>query len=245
MSAIYNLGQTVRIGPSDANIHGIEVRDAAGTLTIADSDQLIVTAPYGTPAEPATFAYDDGIYYADTEASAPGVWAWRWTFQIGAETVVAAGYYVVTASPTAVEQRPMFASVADLEMRLGRTLSATEVDQAIWILPSITTLIADALGRDDEWAQNYIPVPDGLRVLCAEAGARALTQLPGVGSTQEQLGSYLYSTNYRATDAQGVMLTHEEGRRARRIVYGTNSAGVEVPGVLESFIEVDGEQDAS
>lgn len=127
---------------------------------------------------------------------------------------------------------------AEIATRLGRTLTTAEEDQADLLLEQAVAAVADACGKDDDWADALDPIPVALAGIVIEATARAITAPIGVRSTQEQLGSYSHSESYNDQLAQGLQLTPAEERRARRIVFGSNSGSATLPNVLDELFDL-------
>lgn len=127
---------------------------------------------------------------------------------------------------------------AEIATRLGRPLTTAEEDQADLLLEQAVAAVADACGKDDDWSAALDPIPAALAGIVIEATARAITAPIGVRSTQEQLGSYSRSESYNDQLAQGLQLTSAEERRARRIVFGSNSGSATLQSVLDELYDL-------
>lgn len=127
---------------------------------------------------------------------------------------------------------------ADIGTRLARTLSTAETDQADLLIDQAIAAVADAAGKDDDWADALDPIPAALAGIVIEAVARAISAPIGVRSTQEQLGAYSHSESYNDQLAQGLQLTPAEERRARRIIFGSNSGSATLPSVLDDLFDL-------
>lgn len=127
---------------------------------------------------------------------------------------------------------------AEIGTRLARTLSAAEEGQADLLLEQAIAAVADAAGKDDDWADELDPIPAALAGIVIEAVARAITAPIGVRSTQEQLGAYSHSESYNDQLAQGLQLTPAEERRVRRIVFGSNTGSATLPSVLDELYDL-------
>jgi len=127
---------------------------------------------------------------------------------------------------------------ADIGTRLARTLSTAEEDQADLLLEQAVAAVADACGRDDDWAAALTPIPAALAGIVIEAVARAISAPVGVRSSQETLGTYSHSESYTDALAYGVQLTPAEERRARRIVFGSNTGSATLPNVLDELYDL-------
>ena len=109
-----------------------------GELTAPATVTLTVTAPDGTETIPTVLTTVPGTYQATVPATAAG--RWRWTWATTDPTGVDHGYFDVAGSPPPPGRTDTLATVADLEARLGRTLSDTEANRA-------QALLADASAR--------------------------------------------------------------------------------------------------
>jgi len=121
-----------------------------------------------------------------------------------------------------------FATVSDVESRLGRELTDAETDQIEWVLALVTSLIADAGGIA---AADFDPVPAYFKVLCVEKCVVALSNPTGLAAQSETLGAYSYSNTFprNAGDSIGVFLNDHELRYVRQIANNAVSASVRVP----------------
>jgi hypothetical protein len=133
-----------------------------------------------------------------------------------------------------------FTTSDDVATRLARELTAAEDAQADLLIEQATALIADAAGKDDDWALALSPVPDALAALTIEVAARAMAAPIGVRSQQETIGSYNHSESYPDQLAQGLHLTAAEERRVRRIVFGTTTASTRPGSVLDDLYDLEG-----
>ncbi|MGZ6587877.1 MAG: hypothetical protein ACXVHX_26705 [Solirubrobacteraceae bacterium] len=113
-----------------------------------------------------------------------------------------------------------FATADDVVPRLGRALTTTEQG----LLDLATSVIADAVDKDDAWAAALSPVPVALKLLCIELVFRGVTNPTGATSLHEGLGAYQHAERYSIKEEQGAFaLTDAETLRARRAVYGSNA----------------------
>jgi len=213
---IYNLGQTVRIGPS-ATTTGLELRDATGALVNATTNALTVVTPNNTVRTPVAVNPSTGIYYADTTGDQSGIWTWRWAFTVGTSTSVADGTFNVEPAPV---ERAAFATASDFQARIGRTLTAPEVVHVNALLVLASHAIAAACDKTEAWIANLVAVPLALRVTCIEAAVRAFVNPDGARARQEQLGQYGSSLTWAAATPAGVGLTDPEVLLVRRAVFG-------------------------
>lgn len=118
-----------------------------------------------------------------------------------------------------------FATTDQLRIRLRLTaLTSEQTEQAEQLLDQATGAIAAACDKDDDWADTLDPIPSALAGLCLDVAARAFNATPGLRSEQETLGAYSRSVSFPDQAAGGAQLTEAEELRARRIVYGSNTA---------------------
>lgn len=119
-----------------------------------------------------------------------------------------------------------FATADDITGRLGRSLTDAETTQVATLLELATLLIAEAAGKDQDWADALTEIPGPLRLICIEAVFRVLQNPAGAASITETLGAYSYTERHdsQAATAVGLALTEPEERRVARAVWGTNSA---------------------
>lgn len=124
----------------------------------------------------------------------------------------------------AVSRPPGFATVADIETRLGRDLTDPEIGQVSALLTLVTALIADAVGRDDDWAATLSPVPAIVKVVAIEAVVRILQNPSGATSVQEALGEYSHAERYESGGyGYGLYLSKAEELLLRRL-YATSGS---------------------
>lgn len=231
--SIYTIGQTARLdlGPVTDTESGVAY----------DPDPLTLTAyqPDGTEAHAWTYGTDpeivrDGIgeFHANVPLDEGGmwraVWAWGEDDEIGESNV-----------QLWVQDAAAFATVAQVAQRMGRTLTSAEEAQAGQLLADATSLIADAVGQDDDWAASLDPIPARLRVTCIEVAVRVLQNPLGVHSQTERLGEYQRSHTYPGTDAASLYLTADEERKCRRAVTGSLFAAVTLEGPYSGDVEDD------
>jgi hypothetical protein len=123
---------------------------------------------------------------------------------------------------------------ADIATRLARTLTTAEEEQADLLLEQAIAAVADACGKDDDWSAALTPIPAALAGIVIEVVARAISAPVGVRS--QSLGQW--SESYPDQLAQGLQLTPAEERRARRIVFGSNSGSATLPSVLDDLFDL-------
>jgi hypothetical protein len=129
-----------------------------------------------------------------------------------------------------------FATTTDIATRLTRTLTAAEDAAAGLLLEGATGLIADACGKDDDWADSLDPVPSVLRFVCIEAVSRALANPQNVASLQETLGAHSYAVRFRdLQNGGGLYLTGHEERMVRRAVFGRTTGSARVESVADEL----------
>lgn len=122
-----------------------------------------------------------------------------------------------------------FATTDDIAARLGRDLTDAETTMADLLLDGATAVIAEAAGKDDDWAESLDPVPQVLRFVAVEVVHRTLCNPQSLESASEQLGAYQHSERFRAGAAGGgLALTGTEELLVRRAVWGTTTGSVQV-----------------
>lgn len=99
------------------------------------------------------------------------------------------------------------ATIADLEVRLGATLSGKDLDRATANIADVSVLIRSTAGGID-WTLNADPVvPEDVRVVAIQAALRAFRNPDGFAG--ENIGG-AYSYTYGPGAQNGVYLTAEE-----------------------------------
>lgn len=226
--SIYTAGQAARldVGP---------ITNMAGTAIDPSPLTLTIYKPDGTQAHAFTYDTDPeivqdatGTYHADIELTTDGMWRAVWAWGTGDEAGEA-NLELWVADTVA------FATVDQVERRIGRDLTATERIQTGQLLVDATSLIADAIDRDEAWAAALDPIPARLRVTCVEACIRVLQNPRGVRSQQQALGQYSHSESFNgdtATGTSGLALTEREERACRKAVYGKGTASPRVPSIV-------------
>lgn len=123
-----------------------------------------------------------------------------------------------------------FATADNVADRLGRKLSDAENGSAEFLIDAATSLVADAVDRDEAWAEALDPVPKVLRLIVVEATCRALNNPAGLDSLQESLGDHSHTQTFRrGADAAGLLLTKPERELARRTVLGAGLTTMRTP----------------
>jgi hypothetical protein len=130
-----------------------------------------------------------------------------------------------------------FATTQDVAARLGRELTEAEDEQAEYLLDAATSVVAEALGRDDAWADALDPVPTIVLVYTVELVVRAMGNPQGAASVQETLGQYSHSVRYDPGTA-GMVLTDLETLRLRRGVNGQLSGSARLDSMIRDNEEV-------
>lgn len=114
-----------------------------------------------------------------------------------------------------------FATSQDVETRVGRDLTTAEIGQAGQLLDAATAIMAEAAGKDDEWAADLDPVPQVLKTVCIEIVARVIDNPSNLDSFRESIGAYSYSKDFRA----GYLMPTPPERDLIRRVVGTATTG--------------------
>lgn len=145
---------------------------------------------------------------------------------------------IFAGPPASFAPSATFATVDDVARRLNREFTDSEAVQVELLLALATSAIAAAADKTDDWAAALDPVPALLRLLCIEIVVRVLQNPAGAASTTETLGAYSYTERHDSPGANaGLELTEPEERRARRAVYGTNTAGVRVDTIANQLYQ--------
>lgn len=224
----YTTGQTanLNVGPITDQVTGTVYDPTPLTLTVTPPTGAASTYTYGTDAEIVKDAV--GRYHANVPLATSGMWrmAWRW----------GTGSQIGEANDQLWVQDPVtFATVGQVEARLGRDLTAAETTQVPYLLQTATDLIAEACGKPDTWPGTLTTIPPALRTVCVECVVRVLHNPTGARSQQEQLGAYLHSETYGADVPAGMALTVTEEQRVRRAVHA-GVASVRVPSLVDDAV---------
>lgn len=111
-----------------------------------------------------------------------------------------------------------FADASDLETRTGRTFTTAQTATAELLVDLASELVADACGKTvAALSESYAPV---LRIVTIEVASRAMANPDGLASSNERLGAWAATKNFREA---GLSLTDLEERLVRRAVFGSNS----------------------
>ena len=127
-----------------------------------------------------------------------------------------------------------FATTGDIEDRLGRELTDAEVGYVTPALDNASSIIAEAAGRDDDWADALTPIPRILKELSIQMVIRAGQNPEGVALQREILGQYTKEVRFDVGDpmeGDSLFLSDVEGRLVRRVVFG-RSSGSSTPDTL-------------
>lgn len=134
-----------------------------------------------------------------------------------------------------------FATTQDVAARLGRELTTAEDETAEYLLDAATSVVTEAVGKDDDWASDLEAsddIPNVVRIVTTELAVRALGNPTGAQSVQETLGQYSHSVRYAGIyEGGGLLLTATEEMLLRRTVRGVLSGSAR----LDSMIRDDEE----
>lgn len=131
-----------------------------------------------------------------------------------------------------------FATDDDVATRLGRVLTSAEEAQATAVIATVTGLIADAAGRDGDWATALSPVPETLKALCVEKAVGAIVNPSNLAAQSETLGAASRSQTFPRSGDVGVFLTDAETRLVSWAVYGTNSGTASPESMVDRVIDL-------
>jgi hypothetical protein len=126
-----------------------------------------------------------------------------------------------------------FVTDTQIAARLGvPSLSTVQAAQAAQLIDAVTGMIAEAVGKDDAWADALDPVPRVVRGMALEIVVRVMNNPSTAGTITEQLGSYSYTQVFREN---GLLLSDSETAVLRRAVYGGDSTGAPLENVLDDL----------
>lgn len=132
-----------------------------------------------------------------------------------------------------------FATSQDIETRVGRDLTTAELAQAGQLLDAATAIMAEAAGKDDDWADELSPVPQILKTVCIEIVSRVLDNPSNLDSFRESIGAYSYSKDFRAGY---LMPTPAERDLIRRVAGTPTTASPRVKSFIEDIFPLHAEK---
>jgi hypothetical protein len=133
-----------------------------------------------------------------------------------------------------------FATKENVETRLGRELTTDEEAFVIDALDSAASIIAEAAGKDDDWADALTPVPRILKELSVDMVIRTGQNPDGLDSSTETLGQYSRTDRFPGPgegSSRSLFLSDEEGQIARRVIYGPGSSSSTQKSILDELPE--------
>lgn len=128
-----------------------------------------------------------------------------------------------------------FATTDDVVARLGRALTEPEEALSEYVIDEVAGLIADACGKDAEWASALSPVPAVCKNLCVERAIQIGSNPNNLASESEQLGAHQHSRTFPRSLDGGIFLTDAEERRVRRAVFGNTSGSAVMRSVVDDL----------
>lgn len=142
-----------------------------------------------------------------------------------------------------------FTTTDEVAIRLGGiTLTAEQTAQAQLLIELATGIIADGVGKTDEWAAELDPVPIIIRSVTLEAiwrvMAPSVNNPSGASSESETLGAYSHTVRYGENgysahaEVAGLGVTDAEMRKCRLAVWGRLSATTMPATTLDLAIEL-------
>jgi len=199
-----------------------EAATAAGTYTVIDTQAWTDT----TPSTVTAVAVETTLATLET-----GWYQFQWVDGDGAVTQ---WWGPVSSAASATD----LCTYEDVHARMGAPdWSAGEEAQCRFLIDTVSAAIVAEVDKTEEWAATLSPVPGQLRALCVEVVARVMANPTGARSSSEQLGSYQFTDSF--SDAgHGLELTPTEVLRARRAVWGTNTASARAVSVLDDIADV-------
>lgn len=132
-----------------------------------------------------------------------------------------------------------FATVNDVQLRLGRDLTEAEEATVDLLLTLATATIANAADLDDVKAAAIDPVPTVIRGFTVELTCRALANPDGLFSKSETIGSYSYTQSFNKDVSSAMALSDTETLVIRRTLLGSNSGSARAETVLDLGTELD------
>lgn len=132
-----------------------------------------------------------------------------------------------------------FATSQDIGARLGRDLAVDEQSAVELVIEIVSGQIADAVDRDDEWADALDPVPAVFRAICIEKAVSALTNTENLASLSRTLGKSSISKTFPRSADGGILLSEYEERLVRRAVVA-GVAGPRIGSVLDDILACPG-----
>lgn len=128
------------------------------------------------------------------------------------------------------------ASLQDVQLRLGRTLSASEVQSVTSLLDASSAVIESVVGP----AADLDPVPPVVAAVCVNMTLRGLANPMGFASDTESLGAYSKSQTYNNAST-GIEPTQAESLLLQRAIWGTTTASGRLePTLLMDIAEAEG-----
>lgn len=128
-----------------------------------------------------------------------------------------------------------FAETTDIAARLGRDLTDSEETTYESLLEGATSLIAEAAGKDDAWAEDLEPVPTVIKTLTVSVALRAKSNEDGAESETETLGAYSHTVRFSTGDigaSFGLWLTDDEVALVRRVFKSGRASGSAILGSI-------------
>lgn len=114
---------------------------------------------------------------------------------------------------------------------MGRDLSPSEKRAARAAIESVSALVLQAAGKDEEWAEGLDSTPEAFKVICVEKAVLRLANPAGLESQTETLGSYSHTERYGENGShRSLALTRSERARVRT---AAGRIGVSSPSTLD------------
>lgn len=105
-----------------------------------------------------------------------------------------------------------FATTADVETRLGRSLTTAEEAMAEQVIDTVTELIVEIAGKaEEDLTASYF------QALCIDKVLLIGANPNGLASESETLGDHTYSKTFPRNSDDGLFLTEREEHTVRRI----------------------------
>jgi hypothetical protein len=204
-----------------ARIEGSDAEDSAAWTTLAT---LPLEEPDTDPAAPAVRNFT--IDFEDQSV------AWLrvvWVDDNGGQDATSPVY----AKPLST----VFATVDDVENRLGVDLNDRQTAQANICIAGATVSILNAVDKDASW-DVPAEIKPTLSMLCVEIACRAMSNPQGLAAFSENLGQHSVTQTFsRDIPGTGMALTDAEELMVRRVVYGSTTSSSKARSVADDVAD--------
>lgn len=157
-----------------------------GELTDPDGVTLTVTAPDGTETTPTPIEHPStGAYKALVTVDQAG--RWRYTWATTDPTGVEHGYFDVAADPPPGDRLDPLATIADIEERLGRSLTDVEARRAPALLRDASSKVRSYTRQNFDLVMGDTAVlrPVGTILTLPQRPVRGVTSVVAIGGRDD------------------------------------------------------------